>query len=51
MDEAEFQTFEQEVLGREIGLVAFGKEQFAAMIKAVKSLDTLGIEAPTKATL
>ena len=50
-DEAEFHTLEEDVLKRTVGLVVFGEEQDGAMMKAAVSPDTLGIEAPTTATL
>ena len=51
MEVAEFHTLVQEVLGREVGLVVFGDAQFTAMMNADESLVTLGIEAPSIATL
>ena len=51
IDEAEFQTLEANVFERTAGLVELGNEQFAAIMKADESLETLGIEAPTIETL
>ena len=48
---AEFHTLEDDVPGREVGLVVFGEAQFTAMMKADGSLDTLGIDAPRIAIL
>ena len=51
MDVPEVHTLDDDVLGRTVGLVVFGVAQFTAMMKATESLVTLGIEAPTIATL
>ena len=40
----------EDVLGRIVGDAAEGEEQDTAMMMADESLDTLGIEAPTRVT-
>ena len=51
MDVPEIHTLDDDVLGSTIGLVVFGVPQFTATMKATGSLVTLGMKAPTIATL
>ena len=51
IDAAEFHTLVEDVLGRTVGFVVFGDAQETAKMNADKSLDTLGIDAPTTPTL